>query len=386
MARDSRRPNWEIHLPDPAARRRALRWVAVVLLLVLLGVFALAGLGGIMEVKDNEVAVIVNYVTGEKTVDTVPGNKIFIPLIQEVFALDKSTNKFVMEGKEDLSTDHVRELTVRAKDGSNFWFESLEIQYQLIPGQAAVVLQSSGIKDAFKKFWLMSYARSILRDEFGKFDPEQIANPISYAAARTEAQARLNAALREQGIEITQITLPKPKFADEYEQTIEKRKLADQEVERLKAMAIQLEKEKGRRLAQIDSKQGQEYAALKGSLAAEMTQAEADAIKARREADAFKIKRAGEAEAGLQAKLAEAEGLVQRNRKEAEGLRAKAEALASQGKIVVVEALAEKLKEIELEIVPYQRQEAPGRIEVENGRAVPAAQASGAAAPRQGGR
>lgn len=276
--------------------RLVLRYIAIGLLVLFLAVLGLLGVDGVIEVKDHQVAVIVNYVTKTSEVDLVPGNKIFIPFVEEVFLLDKSPNKFKMEGKADISTDHVRELTVRARDGSNFWFDSIEIQYQLVPAKAIEVLQDSGTGDAFKKFWLMSFARSVLRDEFGRFDPEEISNPGNYSIASVKAQDRLNAALAEHGIEVRQITIPKPKFADDYEKAIEDRKLADQEVERLKAKALQLEKEKAKRLAEIESKKGQEFAELKGQLAAGKTTAEADAIKLRREADAYTIQRTGEAE------------------------------------------------------------------------------------------
>jgi hypothetical protein len=268
----------------PVASPQMWRWTALGLVFVLVIVLAAMGLGGIAEVKDHEVALIVNYITGSTEVDTIPGNKIFIPFVHEVFTFDKSPNKFLMEGKVDLDTDHVRELTVRASDGSNFWFESLEIQYQLLPPETQVVINDSGTGDAFKKFWLMAYARSVLRDEFGKFDPEGISNPSSYSKARVDSQVRLNTLLKPHGIEIIQITTPKPKFVPDYEKAIEDRKLAEQEVERLKAKALQLRQEKAKRLAEIESTRGQEFAGLKGQLAASLTEAEASKIKVEREA------------------------------------------------------------------------------------------------------
>jgi len=359
------RPQEFSESPRRVDSRALLRWIAIALLVLFVGGFAIAGLGGVAEVKHDEVAVFVNYLTGAVSVDQVPGNKIYFPIFQEVFTLDKSPNKFLMEGKEDLSTDHVRELTVRASDGSNFWFDSIEIQYQLIPSEAGNVLRDSGTSDAFKKFWLMAFARSILRDEFGKFDPEGISNPNNYSTARITSQERLNEALREHGIEVTQISMPKPRFAPDYEKAIEDRKLADQEVERLKAKALQLEKEKEKRLAEIESSKGQEFAGLRGTLAAGKTSAEAEKIKLSREADAYRIQRVGEGEAERLSKLEEARGLAEKYTKEAKGLLAKAEALASQGRRVVVEALAEKLKSVQVEIVPYQRSGSPERIEVE---------------------
>jgi len=346
----------------PGQLPRLIAFGLLALLIIALGVL---GFDGVAEVKDNQVAVVVNYVTGGMEVHDVAGNKIYLPFVEDVFTFDKSPNKFVMEGNADVSTDHVRELTVRARDGSNFWFDTIEIQYQLLAGQAAVVLQDSGVGDAFKKFWLMSYTRSVLRDEFGRFDAEEISNPANYSSASLKAQERLNGALRPHGIEVRQITIPKPKFATEYEQAIQDRKLADQEVERLKAQALQLEKEKAKRLAEIDSDLGQKFAALRGQLAAEKTQAEAEKIKLEREADAFKIERAAAGEAERLAAIEEARGMTEKYQKEAQGLKAKAEALARQGRIVVVEALAEKLAGVEIEITPYQRSGAPARIEVE---------------------
>jgi hypothetical protein len=315
-------------------------------------------------------------------VDTIPGNKIFIPFVHEVFTFDKSPNKFLMEGKVDLDTDHVRELTVRASDGSNFWFESLEIQYQLLPPETQVVINDSGTGDAFKKFWLMAYARSVLRDEFGKFDPEGISNPSSYSKARVDSQVRLNTLLKPHGIEIIQITTPKPKFVPDYEKAIEDRKLAEQEVERLKAKALQLRQEKAKRLAEIESTRGQEFAGLKGQLAASLTEAEASKIKVEREAETYKIERTGAGEAERLAKIEEARGLTEAYRNEARGLEAQILALSRQGRSAVVEALAKRMADIPIEIVPYQRNAAPARIELESTSRDAAAKAE---AP-QGGR
>ncbi len=381
MPREPQFPIRRFTLPASIPPQRLLRWVAIGALVIFLAVISSLGMGGITEVKDHEVAVFVNYLTGTMEHDALPGNKIYFPFVQQVFKLDKRTNKFLMEGKTDVDTNHVRELTVRARDGSNFWFDSIEIQYQLKPSMADKVLHDSGTGDAFKKLWLMAYARSILRDEFGKFDPEEISNPAHYAAARAKAQERLNAVLGEHGIAVTQITTPKPKFADEYEDAIEKRKLAEQEAERLKAKALQLQKEKEKRLAEIESTKGQEFAAVTGTLIAGKTQAETEAIKLRREADAYKIQRTGEGEAERLAKIEEARGLVERNIKEAQGLLAKTEALARQGRWVVVEALAEKLANVKIEVVPYQRSEAPARLEVEQAGAIVPAVGSIEAAP-----
>ena len=66
----------------------------------------------------------------------------------------------------------------------------------------------------------------------------------------------------------------------------------------------------------------------------------------------------------------------EKNKKKAEGLVAKADALAQQGRIVVIESLAKKLVEVEIDIVPYQRREAPERLEIDDAAAAAAARSS----------
>jgi hypothetical protein len=38
-----------------------------------------------------------------------------------------------MQGDVDRDANHVAKLTVRANDGSNFWFDEIRIQYELVP-------------------------------------------------------------------------------------------------------------------------------------------------------------------------------------------------------------------------------------------------------------
>ncbi|MCH2102173.1 MAG: hypothetical protein MK209_09650, partial [Planctomycetes bacterium] len=168
--------------------------------LIVLALSALvSGRAGIVEVSDREVAVIVNYITGTQEVVNRPGYKIFIPFAEQAFKFDKSPQEFKMSGDRDIDDNHVRKLTVRANDGSNFWFEELTIQYQLLPSEANVVLNDSGTGASFKQNWVRTFARSILRDEFGKYSAEAVADPSGYTTATQEARARLNAALQLHG-------------------------------------------------------------------------------------------------------------------------------------------------------------------------------------------
>ena len=336
--------------------------VAAFLLLVAL-LMAVSGRLGIASVADDQVAVKVNYLGGGKEVITTPGFKLYLPFLSEIFLFDKSPQKFLMEGDKNRDDNHVPRLTVRAADGSNFRFDTLEIQYRLIPGDANLVLDDSGPGDSFKGRWIKAYARSILRDEFGRYSAEEVANPTTYGAATTTSKDRLNDLLRPHGIEVIQIVTPKPRFDDAYEQAIEDRKVADQDVERLIAMEDQLMREREQRLASVEKNKEIEMRSLQGDLERMRIEAERDEIRITKSADAYAIEQRARGEAEKAQMVAEARGLTAKYTKEAEGLVAQAEALEERGEVIVREAIISKLQNIRFTLLPYSRDPAPRRLE-----------------------
>ena len=337
--------------------------VLVVAVVVFLIGAIVSGKGGFVEIDDTEVAVIVNYITGNDEIVDRPGYKIFLPFVSQAFVFDKSPNSFVMEGDRDIDANHVRKLTVRAKDGSNFWFETLEIQYQILTHKANVVLHDSGPGEAFKRNWVKSYARSVLRDEFGRFSTEEIAAAQDFNTPKEMARQRLNEMLEPHGIFVILITTPKPKFEPQYEKAIEDRKTAEQQVEKLKGRVNQLDQERERRLSEIERDKETEYQLLLGNLEKDRISAEKDAVRITKTADAYRIRLVAEGQAAERERVQFARGVETQARKEAEGLQAKVEALAKKGEILVREELARKFAMIQFEIIPYRRDPAPVRIE-----------------------
>ena len=336
------------------------------LVLVIGGVMAISGRAGITNVQPEEVAVVVNYMTGEEEVVTTPGYKLYIPFIQEVYTFDRTIQEFTMAGNEYRSSNEVPRLTVRAKDGSNFWFDQLSIQYELIPGEAGTIINDSGIGESFKEEWVKTFARSILRDEFGRYTAVQAANPTEYAQAPSDATSSMNELLRPHGINVVRIVTPNPQFDPDYERAIEMRKEADQEVEELIARAQQLEQVREQRLAQVQKEKEVEMQQLEGDLVRELRQAEAESIQVQRSADAYAARRIAEGQAEQAQLLAEARGLVAKYTKEAEGIESRALALEQRGEVVVREALIERLLNIQFTLVPYSRDPAPKRLEHSN--------------------
>lgn len=338
---------------------------AIVLGIVLLTITTMGSMGklGVVNVTAEEVAVKINYITGNRTVITSPGYQIYIPFIEEVFKLDRTPQKFLMAGNRALGHNHVPFLTVRAKDGSNFSFDDLEIQYALLPGSAAEMLDDSGPGDGFKREWIRAFARSVLRDEFGKYSAVEVADPTIYQQARIASEERLSEMLQGHGLQLIQVICPKPRFDPAYEQAIEDRKEADQEVEKLREEEKRLLNERERVMAGATKDKEIEWESLQGSLTKALLNAEQFQIKVQKGADAYAVERAYAAKA-VNAQLTQsARGMTAKYTKEAEGIDARAKALEQRGTVVVRAALIENLKNITFTLVPYSRDSEPKRLE-----------------------
>ncbi len=337
--------------------------LGVGLIMVVLGILGTMGKLGVTSVTAEEVAVKINYISGTRTVVTNPGFQIYIPFIEDVFKLDRTPQKFLMAGDRALGNNHVPFLTVRAKDGSNFSFDDLEIQYSILPGMAGGLLDDSGPGDGFKREWIRAFARSVLRDEFGKYSAVEVADPTVYQAARIASEERLSLMLEEHGLQLIQVICPKPRFDPAYEQAIEDRKEADQEVEKLREEEKRLLNERARLLAGATKDKEIEWQSLKGVLVKDLLNAEQAQIKIQKGADAYVVSREFDAKAVNAQLVQSARGMTAKYTKEAEGILARATALEERGEVVVRAALIEKLKNITFTLVPYSRDPGPKRLE-----------------------
>ncbi len=327
--------------------------VAAVVLIVLGEL--LLGQGGFVEVEPGEVAVIYNN-TGlsifgdDKRTITEQGARTFIPGIQSVMILERKPQVFVMSNEAMTEARSFRDrlgvsnrLTVRANDGSNFHFDRLEIHYQVKPELAADVIRTSGPGDAYREHLILTFAREILRDEFGRYSFLEVADPGRYGAATTEAKRRLNDTLLPYGVEVTQIVTPKPSFDSTVEQAIESRQNAEQEVEVQEERRNKLEQEKGRVIQRIAQSKNVEYQTLVAELEANRKAAENRLISIKREADKYFIERKASGEAYRQEKILRAKANEIAYRKEAEGLVAKITAVGAAGPDVLNRVIAEKV-------------------------------------------
>ena len=300
---------------------------------------------GMVDIPPSKVAVRIDYLSGDQTVIRDAGYCFYVPFLQEVELLDRQPQVFQMEGKEVRSINHVQYLTVRAKDGSNFWFESMEIPYQLIPDAAATVLADSGRMESYHR-WVGTYARAVLREEFGRLDAQEAASQDETHRAKTESLRRLNEYLLPHGVEVVQITTPKPKFDRDYEKAIYDRKIANQEVVKLGAQIQNLREERGQRLAKVTQDKEVEFEIETGNLDKNRKDAEKKDILLRGQADAYVAKRLEDGETKKAELLAEAQGLRERRTREAQALVDRIAAVQAGGELAVRAALIERLSGI----------------------------------------
>ena len=340
-----------------------------------LGAWALAwwstGDTGMVDVDASQVAVVHDSVRGTTRTLAQPGYCLFVPWMEEVLLLDRSPAAFRMEGTSSAWLDLGPELRVRARDGSNFWFDRIQIDYQLVPGQAADVIAASGTGDAFKRSWVELYARAVLRDEFGRFTAEEAADARMAEEARDAARVLLNEALAPVGIRVTQISSPTPKFDRDYEKVIAQRKIAEGEASRLKTDAEKLRTLREQRLAAVRKEKDIEREKLLGTIVSQRLEAEEKEISVRSKAESYARQREMEA----RARVAQLEAAADTRRRETElagadleGRLAILRELGPDADVIVREALVDTLAAVRFQLLPYDLDDDPHEDEEEEAK------------------
>ena len=309
--------------------------------------------GFLMHIADHEAALLIDNRTGEVRATDTPGYQVLIPWIQDGYWLDKSPIEYRMEGDAWANHNQVPRLVVRASDGAKFSFDTVQIQYAIRPESAYEVTRLAGAGYGWHHGPMDAYARAILADEFGRHTAEEIARAEVLRDATLRAKERLGAALDGSGLAVREILTSKPLFAAEYESVVQRRKVADREVEQLAQQIEQLRASRETRLAKLRRSNELQAAASVDELGRKLARAERDAERDRVQADTAYDARIRAAEKRRVELISQADASVQKYTKEAEGFRAKADALAAQGELAVRQRLIENLKKVEFTIEPF---------------------------------
>jgi len=262
-----------------------------------------------------------------------PGSTFFfVPFITDWHTFDTRVQKLEMTAVIDrgdrTTADGLRFKTI---DGNDIRLDVI-ISYRIDPDMGPMILQRVGTTDdELKDNIVRTIGRSKPRDIFGELKTEDFYQAKKRSEQAVKVREKLNEYLSEYGVIVTEVLLQDYKFTEAYQQAIEEKKIADQQVEKLRSERDAVE---------------QEYITLVKEAEAEIAKIQAAADgeyeRAKIEADAYYLQQERIAEATL----AEAEA-------EAEGIRKVNEALSGSGSGQVVKlAIAEALKDKKIVMVP----------------------------------
>ena len=321
--------------------------------------------GSFETIEPGQVAVRVNNITGEQETRTQPGLITVAPFgIHSVYIIDASPRTFVMKGSKDTDSLHVRELTVRASDGSNFLFNDTTIIFQVLGASAGEVIRDAGPGEEFRR-WMRPLARAILRDEFGRESTISVSNPARFGEATERARLRLNELLEPHGVTVTKIVTPRPRFTEEYESLIEARNETENQLTVIESELQRSQTDRERTLAEVDRDQNKIIQEKRAELEAALATAVAVQADTMRKADTYRIETVAKGQAAKSSSERLAEELAGQLDAEYETKRATIQAFETQPVERVMERLGEKLAGVTIDIQPWADDSAPSRLRVE---------------------
>src|SRR5436190_19303617 len=260
-------------------------------------------------VEAGQVALRINNITGATEVITQPGLIMRLPFgIHTVYHLDVSPQTFHMRGSANKSALEGIELDVRASDGSLFAFNDTTLLFRAIPTKADVTIRDSGLGHAYYE-WMLPYARSILRDEFGRESTISVSDPTSFGQAEERAKTRLNKLLGEHGIEVTSIVTPRPRFSKEYEDLIEARNQTENQLAVIDSELSRAKTERDRKLAEVERDQNKIVQTKRAELENTLATAVTAQTQTHREGDTSKTEEVGAGQAARSASKGKADEL-----------------------------------------------------------------------------
>ena len=317
-------------------------------------------------VEAGQVAVRVNNITGSMEVITQPGVILRLPFgIHDVYIMDVSPQTFHMRGETNVSSLIVKELSVRASDGSNFAFNDTTVLFRAIPGKADETLRDSGLEHAYYE-WMLPYVRTILRDEFGRESTLGVSNPTTFGQAEDRAKKRVNKLLGEHGVEVTSIVTPRPRFSKEYEDLIEARNGAENQLAVIDSDLQRAKTERDRKLAEVERDQNKVIQTKRAELEAALATAVTAQTETHRQVDTYKIEKLGAGQAARSAASGKAEQLKGQLDAQYASRKAEIDAFRNQPVERVMERLAQRLKGVTIEIQPFRQDGSPQRVQLEN--------------------
>ncbi len=301
------------------------------------------------EIQADQVAVIINNLTGNiRTIDRA-GAVVFYPFIQDLYILDKSEQVTPMTSA-NISADYPEgnPVILKTRDGGDVSLD-LIIQYILMPVVADEIVQDTGIGDVFKEKWIWDYAKTICRYEFGELQIHEFPDADKRLKKTQEAKEELNRLLNPHGIFITSLNFIDYRYYREYAEKIQERRLADKEVEEQFSRGKAAKKNQERVITEETKKLDVRISRFRGELYNMEIEAKAEAEKVKQQGVAYLLKANLDADAEYDRLRNGAEAILAVKEAEAAGILALRDALEGVGgRNLVKMEYAKRLREAKI--------------------------------------
>lgn len=342
---------------------RLKRLVRCILVMALLVIAFGVGRHGVVRVNEHQVGVLLNNVTGQLALKPRVGYHVFLPYLARLYVLDKTIQRLELMWASRGGAP--RDIKLKVADGGQVSLD-LTVNFKLQPDMAVQVLRRSGLDKRFAELWIEALVRNAALTTFGDLTMEQIYDATRRSEKAEAIQARVNETLRHEGIEIVSVIPGEYRFYREYEQIIEEKKLADQQVEEQQAQARAQQEDQERRLVEKRKEIEAGRATFDAEMAARLVQAEADAEKRRREADGAYRRTLLQADSRLYTMQKQAEAAIAQGKAEAEGLAKNRAAMQGEGGVnMVAMEYARQLQKMRITGTPITRDPAVRQFSVQ---------------------
>ncbi|HOL95034.1 MAG TPA: SPFH domain-containing protein [bacterium] len=317
--------------PQPWAIKK---WIRLAFVLAVAAFVIAVMREGIVHVRENQVGILVNNLTGELQLKDRVGYHLFAPGLADFYVLEKTIQKMDLAWSAQRGGPP-RDIKLKTRDGSNVSLD-ITLNFKLMPEKAVTVLTRSGPGMQFVHLWLESYARHISLETFGELSTEEMYDAQHRNAKAEECLNKINRSLNPQGIEVIAFIPGAIRFYEEYETVIQEKKLADQQVEEQQAQARAALQDQQRRIVEEQKKADVQLRQVEGENLNRIIHARAEAEKTQLSAEQYFQTTLLLADAALYSASASAEGIRANKTAEAEGMEKIREALAGEGGLGII--------------------------------------------------
>ena len=338
-----------------AISNRTIFFVIVPIMLVVLTIVGGRRLSW-REIKGDEVAVIINNITGKITTIDHAGAIVYYPFIQNLYILDKSEQSTPMTSA-NISAEYPQgnPVILKTRDGGDVSLD-LIIQYRLISNMADNVVQNTGIGNTYKEKWIRDYAKTICRYEFGELEIGEFPEAEKRRQKTQEASEELDRLLNQHGIMMTSLNFIDYRYYREYAEKIQERRIADKEVQEQRSRGKAAKENQERVVTEETKKLDVAISRFRGQLYNMEIDAKAEAAKVKQEGIAYLLKAKFDADAEYERLKKEAEAILAVREAEAAGILALRDALEGEGgRNLVKLEYAKRLREAKIIGTPVLR-------------------------------